>query len=124
MIDKNEKPKDLQRRTKIFAIRIIKLVKFLEKDSVAKIIGKQILRSGTSVATNYRASCRAKSARDFISKISIVMEESDETLFWLELLEESNLVNAKTIADLKDEANQITAIMTASKTSAIKNQKG
>ncbi len=75
-------PKDLQKRTKQFAMRIIKLVQYLEKmGTVGRIIAKQIVRAGTSVAANYRAVCRARSLKDFISKLGIVVEESDETLF-------------------------------------------
>lgn len=121
MIDKNGKAKDLQQRTKQFALRIIKLVRFLDKETVSRVIAKQILRSGTSVAANYRAACRSKSSKDFISKIGIVIEESDETLFWLEILLDAKLVKAAQLDELMDEANQITAIMVASKNSALKN---
>ncbi len=116
-------PKDLQARTKAFALRIIKLAQFLDKSTLGKYIGRQIFRSGTSVAANYRAACRAKSAKDFISKISTVLEEADETLFWLELLLDSKIVKQEMISDLMKEANEITAIIAASKNSAIKNQK-
>jgi len=117
--------KELQKRTKLFAIRIVKLVQFLNEHGpmAAKIIAdRQLLRSGTSVAANYRAACRCKSRKDFISKISTVVEEADETQFWLELLIESGLVKADLIKELLSEAGELTAIMTASKNSAIKNQ--
>jgi four helix bundle protein len=117
------KPKDLQDRTKTFALRVIKLVEFLEKHSVGKFIGRQIFRSGTSVAANYRAACRARSAKDFIAKLGIVIEEADETTFWLELLVESGIVKNSSVSDLLKESNEITAIMVASRNSAIKNQK-
>lgn len=113
---------NLQIRTKAFAIRVIKLARALEKDFIAKIIGTQILRSGTSVAANYRAACRCKSRKDFIAKLSIVIEEADETCFWLEILEESGLVGAEKISALYQEAQEITKIMASSKNSAIKNQ--
>ncbi|HYV33925.1 MAG TPA: four helix bundle protein [Candidatus Limnocylindria bacterium] len=117
-------PNDLQKRTKRFAVRIIKLVQHLEKlGTVGIVIGKQILRSGTSVAANYRAVCRAKSAKDFIHKLGTVVEESDETQFWLELLVEAEVIKLSEITDLLKEASEITAIMTASKYSAIKNQR-
>jgi four helix bundle protein len=87
--------KQLQDRTKKFAIRIIKSFARLPKDEAARIIGRQFLRSGTSLAANYRAACRARSAADFISKISIVTEEADETLFWFELLVEAELITIK-----------------------------
>lgn len=117
------KPKDLQDRTKKFALRIIKLAEFLEKHPVGKFIGRQIFRSGTSVAANYRAACRARSVKDFISKLGIVIEEADETAFWLELLNESRIIKSSQIAELLKESNEITAIMVASKNSAIKNQR-
>ena len=83
---------DLKSRTKQFALRIIKLVEELPNTKTGNVIGNQIIRSGTSVAANYRASCRARSTADFISKITIVEEEADETLFWLELIVESGLM--------------------------------
>src|SRR6059036_1770700 len=92
-----EQAKQLQDRTKKFAIRIIKAFAGLPKDEAARIIGRQFLRSGTSVAANYRAACRARSAADFISKINNVAQEADETLFWLELLVEANLIPAKVV---------------------------
>lgn len=117
--------KDLKKRTKSFAIRIIKLVQYInEHGSVAaKIISnKQLIRSGTGIASNYRAACRCKSRKDFISKMGTVIEEADETQLWLELLEESNLVEPSLIKDLLKESGELTAIMTSSKNSAIKNQ--
>ena len=117
-------PIELQKRTKKFAIRIIKLVQDLEtKGTVGIIIGKQILRSGTSTAANYRAVCRAKSGKDFVNKLGIVAEEADETQFWLELLVEAGVVELMIVKDLLKESSEITAIMTASRTSAIRNQK-
>jgi four helix bundle protein len=117
-------PKDLQQRTKTFAVRIIKLVKFLQRDPIGRIIAnQQLLRSGTAVAANYRAVCRAKSAKDFISKLSIVIEEADETQFWLELLIEAGVIKLSLVKNLLKEAGEIVAIMTASKNSAIKNQR-
>src|SRR6476469_8464034 len=85
---------DLKRRTKAFALRILKLVDALPKTTAGRALASQIVRSGTSVAANYRAACRAKSPADFIAKMGIVEEEADETLFWLELLVESGLVPA------------------------------
>ena len=118
------KPEDLQRRTKMFAVRVIKLVQFLEKQGLAGItIGKQILRSATSVAANYRAVCRAKSGKDFVNKLGIVVEEADETQFWLELVVETGMIGIEKVKDLLKEASEITAIMTASKSSALRNQK-
>lgn len=117
-------PEELQKRTKQFAIRIIKLVQQLEKQgTVGIVIGKQLLRSGTSTAANYRAVCRAKSGKDFINKLGIVAEEADESQFWLELLVEAGVIELLMVKDLLKEASEITAIMTASRSSTIKNQK-
>jgi four helix bundle protein len=117
--------RDLKQRTKKFAIGIIKLVQYInEKGPVAaKIIANgQLIRSGTGVAANYRAACRCKSRKDFISKIGTVIEEADETQLWLELLTESNLVTGELIKELLQESGELTAIMTSSKDSAIRNQ--
>jgi four helix bundle protein len=117
--------KDLKKRTKIFAIRIIKFVEYISEHGspTEKIVAnKQLLRSGTSVAANYRAACRCKSRKDFVSKIGTVIEECDETQLWLELLGESGLVKIDLIKDLLLEAGELTAIMTSSKNSAINNQ--
>ena len=91
---------DLKKRTKAFALRILKLVDALPKTTAGRALASQIVRSGTSVAANYRAACRARSTADFIAKMGIVEEEGDETLFWLELLEESELI-AIPIASIK-----------------------
>lgn len=102
---------------------IIKLVEILPKNRIAYVIGGQLLRSGTSVGANYRAACRARSKADFISKMGIVEEEIDETLYWLELLIAVNLVAKKQIQYLLNEVNEITAIVVASINTARKNQK-
>lgn len=109
-------------RTKNYALRIIKLCEFLETWPLTKLIGRQLFRAGTSVAANYRAACKARSAKDFISKLGIVIEECDESIFWLELLKDSGFVVAERIESLLSEGKEITAIMIASKNSAIKNQ--
>ena len=82
-------------RTKAYALRVIKLVQVLPKSGEAQILGKQLLRAATSVAANYRAACRARSKAEFAAKIGIVLEEADESQFWLELLEEAGIVSAK-----------------------------
>ena len=99
--------KQLQIRTKKFAIRIVKAFARLPKDEATRIIGRQFLRSGTFVAANYRAACRARSAPDFISKISVVAEEADETLFWFELLVESELIKLKLVKSLMPECEEL-----------------
>jgi four helix bundle protein len=113
---------DLKRRTKAFALRILKLVDALPKTTAGRALASQIVRSGTSVAANYRAACRAKSPADFIAKMGIVEEEGDETLFWLELLEESELVSATKLAAIKQEASELIAITIASIKTARRNR--
>jgi four helix bundle protein len=112
-------PSELKARTKTFALRVIKMSRAIPKnDDAARVIAKQILRSGTSVAANYRASCRARSQAEFISKIGTVEEEADETALWLELLAESGIMSARKLAALLGEANELTAIMAASRKTA------
>jgi len=113
---------DLKQRTKTFALDIIKLVKQLPDDKVGRVLGNQVLRSGTSVSANYRSACKARSIADFISKITIVEEEADETSLWLELIMESGtLNNAFTIA-LHKESKELTAIFTSSGKTAKENR--
>ena len=114
---------DLKKRTKAFALRILKLVDALPKTRAGRALSSQIVRSGTSVAANYRAACRAKSTADFIAKMSIVEEEADETLFWLELLDESKLVPAAKLTAIKQEANELIAITVASIKTARRNRR-
>lgn len=101
---------ELQKRTKLFALRIIRLVESLPETKTAKTIGSQIIRSGTSVGANYRAACRAKSPADFINKLKIVEEEADETAYWLELLIESQTISEDKLKDLLKENNELIAI--------------
>lgn len=102
---------ELRQRTKTFAIRNLQLVDCLPKTVVGRVVGQQIARSGTSVAANYRAACRARSRAEFIAKIGIAEEEADETLFWLEIIEEAALLTAPQLGDLKREADELTAIL-------------
>src|SRR6266571_1817336 len=113
---------DLKKRTKAFALRILKLVDALPKTMAGRALSSQIVRSGTSVAANYRAACRAKSTADFIAKMGIVEEEADETLFWLELLDESKLVPAAKLTAIKQEANELIAITVTSIKTARRNR--
>jgi len=113
---------ELKLRTKQFALRVIKLVEVLPKNKIGDVFGKQLLRSATSVAANYRAACRARSKADFISKIAIVEEEADESLFWLELIAESGLMNTERLKDLTKEADELTAIFTATGKTAKQNR--
>jgi len=105
---------ELKNRTKQFAIKIVELVNDLPNSKAGNTVANQIIRSGTSVAANYRASCRARSNADFVSKITIVEEECDETLFWLELIWESKILKKERVVWLLKEADELTAIFTAS----------
>src|ERR1700723_336681 len=109
---KNEE-KDLLPRTKMFARRIIRLYCALPKnDVVAQVLGKQVLRSGTSVGANYREANRARSKAEFISKTGDCLKEADETLYWLELLLEENFVSARRLQPLTKENDELLAILT------------
>jgi four helix bundle protein len=117
-----ERARELQDRTKKFALRIISAFSRLPKTDEARVLGRQFLRSGTSVAANYRAACRARSAADFISKISIVVEEADETLLWLELLVEGKLVGGEKLELLIAECEELLKIFSASLATAKANR--
>ncbi len=101
-------------RTKDNALRIIKLVESLPRTWTAEVIGKQLLRSGTSVGANYRAACRAKSTADIINKLAIVEEEADESIYWIELLVESGIIKAPKVAKLASDTDEIVAMTVAS----------
>ncbi len=105
----------LRQRTKLFAVNILKFYKNVPKTIEAQIIGKQLLRSATSVASNYRAACRGRSEAEFYSKLSIVVEEADETQFWFELLIEADILSERIIKPYIDEASELTAIFTSSR---------
>jgi four helix bundle protein len=117
-----ERARELQDRTKKFALRIISAFSRLPKTDEARVIGRPFLRSGTSVAANYRAACRSRAAADFISKISNVVEEADETLFWLELVTEAKLVPAKVVKSLVTEREELLKIFSASLATAKANR--
>lgn len=119
----NVKKQDLKERTKRFALKVIKLVETLPRGRTADTLGRQLLNAGTSVGTNYRAACRARSTADFISKMGIVEEESDETIYWVELLIHSALVRKEDVIDLLDEGNQLLAINVSSIRTARRNKK-
>jgi four helix bundle protein len=113
-------PSDLKARTKKFAIRIIKLVQALPHNPAGWVLGKQLLRSGTSVAANYRAVCRSRSDAEFVAKMGTVVEEADETAFWLELLIESEIIPQEKLAPLLKEASELVRIFASSRTTVIK----
>ncbi len=112
---------DLKKRTKRFALDVIRFVESLPQNETCRTLGRQLLRSGTSVGANYRVACRAKSTPDFISKMGIVEEESDESSFWIELLVEDGKVAATRATPLMKEANELVAISVASINTARKS---
>jgi four helix bundle protein len=108
-------PQELQKRVKQFALRVIKLAELLPNNRVGWTFCDQIVRSCTSSASNYRATCRAKSDKDFISKLETTIEETDETLFWLEMIEEKKIIDEpEEIINLKNEANELISIFVSS----------
>jgi four helix bundle protein len=115
LMDKIEHREQFKIRTKQFALRIIKLFQALPKSEDAHILGKQLLRSATSVAANYRAACRARSKAEFFSKLSIVVEEADEVQLWLELLGEAGIVKPERLAALSTEATEILKIVSVAR---------
>jgi four helix bundle protein len=110
----------MKERTKKFALRIIRVIRSLPPGMEGRVICHQLLRSGISVAANYRAVCRSRSRAEFLAKLSIVIEEADESAFWLELLGDAGLISAAKLKELKSEANQLVAIFNASRVTARK----
>ncbi len=108
------KPEELRNRTKQFAIEVIRLTRILPNNPEGWVIGKQVLRSATSVAANYRAAGRARSRAEFAAKMGIVVEEADETVFWLDLLQSAAISHSASISPLLGEANELLAIFAAS----------
>jgi len=115
--------KQLKERTKLFALRVIRLIRALPQNAEARVIGNQLLRSATAVGANYRAACLARSTADFISKMGIVLEEADESVFWLELLSDAGIAKQQRLADLLQEAKELAAIFAASKITVAKKTK-
>ncbi len=113
--------REFKDRTKQVAMRIIRVVEALPSTRTADVIGRQLLRSGTSVGANYRSACRGKSAADVIAKLAIVEEEADESLYWLELLTELELIPPGRLTGLMDELNQIVAMIVASQKTLRRN---
>jgi four helix bundle protein len=114
---------ELQRRTKQFALAVIRFDGKLPRSRAGMVIGNQLLRAATSVGANYRSACRARSHADFIAKIAIVEEEADECAYWLELVQEAGLLPAEQVASLLQEARELTAIFTASGRTAKSNRR-
>jgi four helix bundle protein len=116
-------PSELKARSKEFALRVLKLTAALPKTIEGRAIANQLVRSGTSVAANYRVACRARSRLEFVAKLGVALEEADETQLWLELVIAGKLVPAKRVQSLLDEANELVAILVASRKSAAANLK-
>ena len=115
------KHKNLQDRTRKFALEVIKFTEKLQRDDTSKVLGRQLLRSGTSVGANYRAACRSKSKPDFISKMKTVLEEADESAFWIELLLDAAKASPQATQPLLAEANELVAIAASSVNTARRN---
>lgn len=108
----------LRERTKAFAVRAVTVYRALPYKADAQVLGKQLLRCGTAVAANYRAACRARSKAEWTAKIGIVVEEADETVFWLEMLSDCEIVRKERLNDLMAEAHELCALFTASQRTA------
>lgn len=119
-MEKEEFNEMMRSRTKDIAVRVVKMYAKTPKTDEFRVIGKQLLRSATSVAANYRASCRARSAKEFFAKISIVIEEADETLFWLEMLEETEIINGEKLILLKDDITEVLKIVVTARKNTVK----
>ncbi|MBK8037569.1 MAG: four helix bundle protein [Verrucomicrobiaceae bacterium] len=115
--------KQMQERTMLFALRVIRMSQKLPKSEEATVMRRQILRSATSVAANYRAVCRAKSAADFASKMKTLIEEADETALWLEMLVRSEIAKEAQLKELRAEADEILRICSASHSTITRNQR-
>jgi four helix bundle protein len=114
------RPEELRDRTKAFALRVIRLFRSLPYKTDTQVLGKQLLRCGTSVAANYRAVCRARSKAEFVARLGIAAEEADEAVLWLELLIESGILKSEMTEELLKEARELAAILTASRQTARK----
>ena len=113
---------ELLTRTKAFGLRILKLMDHLPRNTSGRAIGSQLVRSGTSVGANYRAACRSRSRAEFAAKLGVVAEEADETVYWLEVIRDGNLLPAKKLTELLKEADELTAIFTAGRRTSSRNQ--
>lgn len=113
---------DLKKRTKLYGLRIIQLVEILPKTATGRTIGNQLIRCGTSVGANYRAVCRARSNAEFISRLGIVIEEADESAFWIEMIIESRVFPKESIESLLQETNELIAIFVSSSKTAKDNR--
>ena len=113
---------ELLDRTKAFGLRVLTLIDHLPRTTSGRAIGNQLIRSGTSIGANYRAVCRSRSRAEFASKIGVVAEEADETVYWLQLIRDGDLLSTQQVAALLKEADELTAIFTAGRRTSTKNQ--
>ncbi|MEX2671200.1 MAG: four helix bundle protein [Phycisphaeraceae bacterium] len=111
----------MRQRTKLFALRILRLVKSMPRSVEARAIAQQIVRSGTSIGANYRSACRGRSRAEFAAKLAIALEEADETAWWLELIIEGEILTANRVQPLLTEANELTAILSAARQTTRRN---
>ena len=109
----NSKSEELQQRTKKFALRVLNMIEHLPNTIAGRVIANQLARNATSVGANYRAACRARSRAEFASKLGTVAEESDESLYWLELIRDGKFLAEKKVSSLWAEADELTAIFTS-----------
>jgi four helix bundle protein len=109
---------EMRARTKTFALRVMNLVEALPNTTKGRCIGNQLIRAGTSVGANYRAACRARSRKEFVAKLGVVVEEADESAFWMELIVEGKVMSEARVSKLLAEANELTAILNASRRTA------
>lgn len=114
----SSRPEEMRNRTKAFALRVLQLFRALPRTEEARLIGRQLLRAATSVGANYRAVCRARSRAEFVAKLGIVLEEADESVFWIKLLVDGEIVQARRLADLRQESEELVSIFSASKRTA------
>jgi len=114
----DQRTEQLQKRTKDFAVRIVHLFRSLPNAQEAQVIGKQLLRCGTSVGANYRAACHSRSRAEFIAKIGVVSEEADESIFWIELISDLGILKKERLEEILKEARELTAIFAASRQTA------
>ncbi len=112
---------ELKRRTKQFGLRAIRVVDALPNVAAGQVLGRQLLRSATSVGANYRSACRGRSKAEFIAKVGIAIEEADEANYWLEMITEARLLPPEKLSDLMQEGDEIVAILTASVQTARRN---
>ena len=117
-MERTYQAEELKKRSKQFALRVVKLFQALPRTYLARVLGRQLLRSATSVAANYRAVCRARSKAEFISKIGVVVEEIDESVFWLEFLVDAGIIAQSRMESLLKEATELLAIFAASQHTA------